>query len=197
HGCPGVCGDRRAVGVQRGRSEDLRRREGGRVAHVRAADRVSHTSHAAFHVASLRRTRGRASEDGSDQPDQEGGAQEGSPERQHLGPRARGAVVLGREKAMQTEFETLIVKIDGPICEVILNRPEARNAWNAQMHADYDHVLDEAADDASIKVVTLRGAGRIFSAGHDLKEVAEGYSTVGKPSGWDPHRTPQLHHSSD
>jgi enoyl-CoA hydratase/carnithine racemase len=96
---------------------------------------------------------------------------------------------------MRTEFETLIVKVDGPICEVILNRPEARNAWNAQMHADYDHALDEAADDASIKVVTLRGAGKIFSAGHDLKEVAEGYSTIGKPSGWDPHRSPQLHHS--
>lgn len=93
---------------------------------------------------------------------------------------------------MRTEFETLIVKTDGPICEITLNRPEVRNAWNAQMHADYDEALNEAADDDAIKAVTLRGAGKIFSAGHDLKEVAEGYATIGKPSGWDPHRSPQL-----
>ena len=94
---------------------------------------------------------------------------------------------------MRTEFETLLVKVDGPVCEVVLNRPQARNAWNAQMHQDFDEVLNEATDDSAIKVMTLRGAGKIFSAGHDLKEVAQGYSTIGKPSGWDPHRSPQLH----
>jgi len=93
---------------------------------------------------------------------------------------------------MRTEYETLLVKVDGPICEVTLNRPESRNAWNAQMHKDYDELLNEASDDDSINVVTIRGAGKVFSAGHDLKEVASGYATEGKPGGWDPHRVPQL-----
>lgn len=93
---------------------------------------------------------------------------------------------------MRTDFETLLVNVDGPICEVTLNRPEVRNAWNALMHHEFDRMLDEAADDDDVKVVTVRGAGEVFSAGHDLKEVASGYASVGKPGGWDPHRVPQL-----
>jgi len=93
---------------------------------------------------------------------------------------------------MRTEFETLLVNVDGHICDVTLNRPEVRNAWNAQMHADFDEMLNEASDDEDVWVVTVKGAGEVFSAGHDLKEVAGGYATVGKPGGWDPHRSPQL-----
>jgi enoyl-CoA hydratase/carnithine racemase len=60
------------------------------------------------------------------------------------------------------------------------------------MDDELDDILKIAADDERVRVVTLRGAGKIFSSGHDLKEVAEGHLTIGHPIGMDPHRVPQL-----
>jgi enoyl-CoA hydratase/carnithine racemase len=60
------------------------------------------------------------------------------------------------------------------------------------MDDELDKILAVAADDERVRVVTLRGAGKIFSAGHDLRDVAEGHLTVGHPIGMDPHRVPQL-----
>src|SRR5262245_36554997 len=91
-----------------------------------------------------------------------------------------------------TEYETLLVNQRGPVLEVQLNRPEARNALSWQLHHEWDTVLDRAEDDPEIRVVTLTGTGPIFSAGHDLKEVAEGYATEGKPSGVPAHEPPHL-----
>jgi enoyl-CoA hydratase/carnithine racemase len=89
------------------------------------------------------------------------------------------------------KFETLQVTKKGNILDVWLNRPERRNAWNSRMHHEMEEmVVRYAEDDPDIKVITVRGRGKIFSAGHDLIEVASGYSTVGKPGGWDPHRRP-------
>ncbi len=89
------------------------------------------------------------------------------------------------------DFQTLEVKKRGSILEVWLNRPERRNAWNARMHHEMeDMVVNYAEDDPEIKVILVRGRGEVFSAGHDLYEVAAGYATVGKPGGWDPHRRP-------
>jgi 2-(1,2-epoxy-1,2-dihydrophenyl)acetyl-CoA isomerase len=98
-------------------------------------------------------------------------------------------------KTAYSGYETILAEKDGQILSVWLNRPEARNAWNALMHHEWDRVLDEAADDDDVKCVVLRGKGKIFSAGHDLKEVASGYATKGIAGGWDPHRTPQLNHA--
>jgi enoyl-CoA hydratase len=89
-------------------------------------------------------------------------------------------------------FHTLSVAKKGPILEVLLNRPEARNAITFQMEDEITEMLNLAADDDDVRVVTLRGAGKLFSAGHDLKEVAQGYIDEAKPSGVDPHRIPAL-----
>jgi enoyl-CoA hydratase/carnithine racemase len=40
--------------------------------------------------------------------------------------------------------------------------------------------------------VTLQGEGKIFSAGHDLKEVASRFANDGPPAGADRHKAPQL-----
>lgn len=58
----------------------------------------------------------------------------------------------------------------GPILEVVLNRPESRNALKREMDRDWDAVLDEAEADEEVRVVMLRGAGKVFCAGHDLKQ---------------------------
>lgn len=74
---------------------------------------------------------------------------------------------------MRTTYNTLRVEVDGPIADVILDRPEKRNAINFEMVHELDDALTEAATDDAVRVVTLRGAGPVFSAGHDLHDVQE------------------------
>lgn len=89
------------------------------------------------------------------------------------------------------KFETLEVEKKGQVLHVWLNRPDSRNAFNAKMHHELeDELIDLVEEDPDIKVLLVRGRGKIFSAGHDLKEVASGYATTGKPGGWDPYRRP-------
>ena len=93
---------------------------------------------------------------------------------------------------MYSNYEFFLVNKDGPVLEVTINRPEVRNALTFPLEEELEKILNTAADDETVRVVTLRGAGKVFSAGHDLKEVAEGYIKYGRPSGKDPHKVPQL-----
>jgi isohexenylglutaconyl-CoA hydratase len=65
--------------------------------------------------------------------------------------------------------ETLIVVRDGPVLNVTLSRPEARNALSPTMVRELTDVLGQARDDAGVRVVVLAGAGGTFCAGGDLK----------------------------
>jgi enoyl-CoA hydratase/carnithine racemase len=62
----------------------------------------------------------------------------------------------------------LIDKADA-IATITLNRPEALNAQTPHSLARLDRALLDAARDDSIAVIILRGAGRSFCAGMDLK----------------------------
>jgi len=100
-------------------------------------------------------------------------------------------VVTGAPDLSKLHFETMQVSKKGNILEVWLDRPARRNAWNARMHHEMEEmVVNYAEDDPEVKVIVVRGRGPVFSAGHDLYEVAAGYASVGKPGGWDPHRRP-------
>jgi enoyl-CoA hydratase/carnithine racemase len=74
---------------------------------------------------------------------------------------------------MKTDYKTLIVEADGPILNITLNRPEKRNAINFEMQHEFEDVLGSAKHDRSVRVVTVCGAGRVFSAGHDLADVKD------------------------
>ncbi len=54
-----------------------------------------------------------------------------------------------------------------------LNRPDALNAFNEALYDELTEALRAAAADDSVAVVLLTGAGRAFSAGTDLAEMAE------------------------
>ncbi|MGH6971848.1 MAG: enoyl-CoA hydratase/isomerase family protein, partial [Caulobacteraceae bacterium] len=57
----------------------------------------------------------------------------------------------------------------GPAAHLILNRPEKLNSLNVPVFQALDEHVRAIADDPSgVAVVVLRGAGRCFSAGHDL-----------------------------
>jgi enoyl-CoA hydratase/carnithine racemase len=56
---------------------------------------------------------------------------------------------------------------------VVLDRPEKRNAFNADLVLATGEALREAADDPGTHVVVLRGNGPMFSSGMDLGALAE------------------------
>lgn len=58
--------------------------------------------------------------------------------------------------------------IEGPLGIVTLNRPEVLNAQGYELLAQVDQAFDLAQADQAIRVVIVRGAGGVFSAGHDL-----------------------------
>jgi len=67
----------------------------------------------------------------------------------------------------------VVIDRSGAIATVTLNRPEAMNALSRKLrHALWRAITDLAADE-SVSVVVLTGAGRAFTAGLDLKELAE------------------------
>ncbi|MBB2937669.1 enoyl-CoA hydratase [Amycolatopsis bartoniae] len=49
-----------------------------------------------------------------------------------------------------------------------MNRPEYRNAQNSAMTYALDAAFTRAVDDVEVKVIVLAGAGKHFSAGHDI-----------------------------
>ena len=65
---------------------------------------------------------------------------------------------------------TVLLRIEGVVALVTLNRPQALNSFTRQMHHDLWAVLDRVEADKSIRAVVLTGAGRGFCAGADLAE---------------------------
>jgi len=67
-------------------------------------------------------------------------------------------------------FECIIYEKDQEIATIKLNRPKVLNAMNKQLWFDFQAALDDAKNDADIKVLVVTGEGRAFSTGADLKE---------------------------
>ena len=67
-------------------------------------------------------------------------------------------------------YQTLAVEKEGAIDWLTLNRPDALNAMSRTMMLELQHYFGELYTDHSVRVVILRGAGRGFCAGLDLKE---------------------------
>ena len=61
---------------------------------------------------------------------------------------------------------------NGAIGVITMNRPEALNALNAQVLSDLSAVLEEVANDDSILVAVVTGAGRSFVAGADIGQMS-------------------------
>jgi 2-(1,2-epoxy-1,2-dihydrophenyl)acetyl-CoA isomerase len=80
--------------------------------------------------------------------------------------------------AQITELETVNVRVEEGAATIELNRPEALNAWNAQLGADLLAALRGATGDDAVRAVLVTGAGRAFSSGADLKDVSGGDVTA-------------------
>jgi enoyl-CoA hydratase/carnithine racemase len=71
------------------------------------------------------------------------------------------------------DFEAIKVNQAGSIVTVRLNRPRAANAINWAMETEIYKVLRDCETDDSVKCVLVTAEGRHFSAGHDIREIAE------------------------
>jgi enoyl-CoA hydratase/carnithine racemase len=70
--------------------------------------------------------------------------------------------------------EAIELKQDGAIAWLTLNRPHALNALSSTMVSELHDFLGGLASDHVTRVVVVRGAGRAFCAGLDLKEHSGG-----------------------
>jgi enoyl-CoA hydratase len=68
-------------------------------------------------------------------------------------------------------YENLLldrVGTDGRVGRITLNRPEKLNALSQELLFELNDALHDWEADDSVRVIILRGAGRVFSAGYDL-----------------------------
>jgi enoyl-CoA hydratase/carnithine racemase len=76
----------------------------------------------------------------------------------------------------------LIVSDVGRVRVLTFNRPERANAFNSALYLAAAEALGEAAADAGVGAVVLTGAGKTFSAGTDLIEMASVAASVTAPA---------------
>lgn len=70
-------------------------------------------------------------------------------------------------------FGTIIVKKQNNFAEIILNRPEKRNALNKQMVDELSIAFDSLKTEDSVRVIVLKGEGKAFCSGADLAYLKE------------------------
>ena len=69
-------------------------------------------------------------------------------------------------------YETIELERSGGAATIRLNRPEALNAWNAALGDELLHAVRAVASDDEVRAVCVTGAGRAFSSGGDLRDMA-------------------------
>jgi enoyl-CoA hydratase len=72
------------------------------------------------------------------------------------------------DQVLTDEADVVTYDKRGATAIVTMNRPEYRNAQNSVMTYALDAAFGRAVDDDEVKVIVLAGAGKHFSAGHDI-----------------------------
>jgi enoyl-CoA hydratase/carnithine racemase len=76
---------------------------------------------------------------------------------------------MGAEGKMAVEYD-----VAERVAVITLNRPEALDALSDGVLAGLRAALERAGGDSAVKVVVIKGAGKAFCAGHDLREMQAG-----------------------
>jgi enoyl-CoA hydratase/carnithine racemase len=66
--------------------------------------------------------------------------------------------------------ENLVLRVDGPVATLRIDRPERRGALSFAMWSAVPGLVAEAAADPAVRVLVVRGTGGVFSAGADISE---------------------------
>ncbi len=78
--------------------------------------------------------------------------------------------------------QSVLFEKKGGIGTITLNRPDKLNAINFEMIDGILEIIEETAGDETIRVLVLKGAGRAFSAGDDLKGMGRSSRNIPKDS---------------
>jgi enoyl-CoA hydratase/carnithine racemase len=76
-----------------------------------------------------------------------------------------------RHTVTETASPPLLRELAGGVLTLTLNRPLQYNPLSETLLAELQSALDDCAGDSAVRVVVIAGAGKAFSAGHDLKEM--------------------------
>lgn len=66
-------------------------------------------------------------------------------------------------------YETIIYEKKNAVAKITLNRPKVLNAMTRTMFLEIGQALDDAEGDNTVRVVVIKGNGKAFCAGVDLK----------------------------
>lgn len=80
---------------------------------------------------------------------------------------------------MSNDSHVLVDQRPDGVLSIILARPERRNAITVAMYAALATAIENAADDAAIRVITLEGQGEDFTAGNDLGDFLQAMPNPG------------------
>ena len=81
---------------------------------------------------------------------------------------------------------TVAYEADGGVATLTLNRPDRLNTITPELAGDVRDALGRAEEDADVRVVRLRGAGRVFCAGYDIDWGARMMEEAESGRPWDP-----------
>jgi enoyl-CoA hydratase len=83
------------------------------------------------------------------------------------------------------QLETMYSERDGRVATIVLNRPNVLNCANEQWARDLNTLVDDLAAQDGLRLVVLRGAGRAFCSGIDIKALAAGEITMAFFRNWE------------
>ncbi|HEX7670970.1 MAG TPA: enoyl-CoA hydratase-related protein [Polyangiaceae bacterium] len=75
---------------------------------------------------------------------------------------------------MHRPYQAIVVKAEGSVATVTLNRPERRNAIGPTMMNELLWAFEDATLDDSVRSIVLTGAGKTFCAGGDFADMSGG-----------------------
>ncbi|MEI7555157.1 enoyl-CoA hydratase-related protein [Candidatus Chlorohelix sp.] len=85
------------------------------------------------------------------------------------------------------EYRNVLLQIEGARADIIINRPERRNALNSATISELVAAFEECRDNQAVRVVVLSGAGdKAFCAGADLAETQQSMSEYIRWKGREP-----------
>jgi len=83
----------------------------------------------------------------------------------------------------EQSYQTVAVRREGPVEWLTLNRPDNLNGFTQTMVDELLDYLTGKLDDHATRIIVLRGAGRAFCAGADIKAKLSGEDSIEFPDG--------------
>ncbi len=68
-------------------------------------------------------------------------------------------------------MENLLYEEKNRVGYITLNRPEKRNALSYDLLSELEKLVNDISEQRKVRVVVIKGKGKAFSSGHDLREI--------------------------